>query len=89
MTDTESNAPEHSASRPSGTPWLAWSMALCGAAAALFGLALMFGAGRHWHPLLAEDGAGIVFLVSGIALVGSAAFPIVLRRLASAEERAQ
>jgi len=74
---------------PMGTPWLAWSMALCGLTAALFGLALMLGMGRDWHPLLAEDGAGVVFLVSGIALIGSAAFPIVLRRLARADERAQ
>lgn len=64
-------------------------MALCGIAAALFGLALMLGAGGDWHPLLAEDGAGVVFLVSGIALIGSAAFPIVLRRLANDDERAQ
>ena len=70
-------------------PWLAWFMALCGAATTVFGLALMFGAGRDWHPLLAEDGAGVVFLVSGIALAGSAAFPLVLRRLASADEDPQ
>ena len=64
-------------------------MALCGTATTVFGLALMLRAGRDWHPLLAEDGAGVVFLVSGIALAGSAAFPIVLRRLASADENPQ
>ena len=89
MTDTESRTAGKSGIPTSGTPWFAWSMALCGAAATLFGLALMFGMGRNWHPLLAEDGAGVVFLASGIALVGSAMFPIVLRHLANADERAQ
>jgi len=35
----------------------------------------------HIHPLLAETGSGLALLVSGIALLGSAAFPVALRRL--------
>lgn len=61
-----------------------WLIAL-GALCVLFGLALTAGIGSGWHPLLASDGAGIVFIVSGIALAGSAAFPLVFARLAAGD----
>lgn len=77
------------ATTAAGFPLFAWLLALAGALLMLFGLALMLGAGVGWHPLLAESGAGVVFLVSGIALAGSAAFPMVLRRLAAQDHRAQ
>ncbi|MCB1895439.1 MAG: hypothetical protein H6945_12860 [Zoogloeaceae bacterium] len=50
------------------------------------GVAVMAGPGRQWHPLLAASRAGLALIVSAVALIGSAAFPIVLARLA-AEDR--
>ncbi|MFV0664537.1 hypothetical protein [Denitromonas sp.] len=70
-------------------PLFAWLMILSGGLCALFGLALMAGFGLAWHPLLASDGAGIVLLVSGIALAGSGAFPLVFARLAAADDTRQ
>lgn len=51
----------------------------------LAGIAVMAGPGRQWHPLLAAPGAGLALVVSAVALFGSAAFPIVLARLAAAD----
>ena len=70
-------------------PLFAWLMILSGGLCALSGLALMAGFGRAWHPLLASDGAGIVLLVSGIALAGSGVFPLVFARLAAADDPRQ
>ncbi|MCB1906076.1 MAG: hypothetical protein KDH15_01805 [Rhodocyclaceae bacterium] len=49
------------------------------------GIAVSSGAGRQWHPLLDAPGAGLALVVSALALIGSAAFPIVLARLAARE----
>ena len=46
-------------------------------------LCLVAGFGAGLHPLLQESGAGLVMIVSGVALVGSAAFPLVLAELAA------
>lgn len=51
---------------------------------AVGGIALA-GLGGAWHPLLADEGAGIGFIVTAIALLLSGAFPLVLRRLAERE----
>lgn len=58
-------------------------MLLAGGVCLMFGALLTAGIGDHLHPLLASDGAGIVALVSGIALIGSASFPLVFSRLAA------
>ncbi|MEN9428145.1 MAG: hypothetical protein RLZZ220_2494, partial [Pseudomonadota bacterium] len=55
---------------------------LCFAAGAL----LLAGFGAGLHPLLQESGAGLVMIVSGVALVGSAAFPLVLAELAAKDK---
>lgn len=61
----------------------AWLLGLPGVACLLGGVALLAGFGEELHPLLQESGAGLVLLVSGVALVGSAAFPLVLAELAA------
>jgi len=46
----------------------------------------MLGLGSWLHPLLEDPMAGLAFIVSALALFGSAAFPLVLRRLQDAEQ---
>lgn len=67
-------------------PLSAWLLGIPGFICLLFGTALMLGLGRSLHPLLANTGAGLAVLVSGVALVGSAAFPIAFARLAARDE---
>ena len=50
------------------------------------GALLLAGFGAGLHPLLQESGAGLVMIVSGVALVGSAAFPLVLAELAAKDK---
>ena len=52
----------------------------------LTGALLLAGFGAGLHPLLQESGAGLVMIVSGVALVGSAAFPLVLAELAAKDK---
>ena len=61
----------------------AWLMGIPGLACLAAGLLLLAGFGADLHPLLEESGAGLVLLVSGVALLGSAAFPLVLAELAA------
>ncbi|MCB1960157.1 MAG: hypothetical protein KDE68_06485 [Rhodocyclaceae bacterium] len=63
-------------------------MLLAGGMCLMIGALLSAGVGAHLHPLLASDGAGIVALVSGVALIGSASFPLVFARL-TARDAAQ
>lgn len=44
------------------------------------------GEGARLHEALGDAAAGLPFLVSAIALAGSAAFPLVLARLAARDE---
>lgn len=67
-------------------PLSALVLAVLGLPCMVYGAALLFGAGNFGHPLLTEPGAAIAFMVTGVALIGSAGFPFVLRRLANAEE---
>ncbi|NHC08531.1 hypothetical protein [Azonexus fungiphilus] len=52
-----------------------------GALCAIPGLFSIAGFGMLLHPLLDDPMAGLAFVVSAIALFGSAAFPLVIRRL--------
>ena len=61
----------------------AWLMGIPGLACLAAGLLLLAGFGTDLHPLLEESGAGLVLLVSGVALLGSATFPLVLAELAA------
>lgn len=64
----------------------AWLMGIPGLACLAAGLLLLAGFGTDLHPLLEESGAGLVLLVSGVALLGSAAFPLVLAELAARDD---
>ncbi len=64
----------------------AWLLGVPGLLCLVAGGLLLAGLGDDLHPLLQESGAGLVLLVSGVALVGSAAFPLVLAELAAKDE---
>lgn len=64
----------------------AWLMGIPGLLCLLAGALLLAGLGTDLHPLLQESGAGLVLIVSGVALVGSAAFPLVLAELAAKDD---
>jgi hypothetical protein len=53
------------------------------------GVAAVMGYGARIHPLLSDTGAGIALLVSGVALIGSGMFPLVISRLMRSEAEAQ
>ncbi|TXG86713.1 MAG: hypothetical protein E6R10_09510 [Rhodocyclaceae bacterium] len=64
------------------------SFLLCtglGILCAIPGLVSMAGFGHLIHPLLADEGAGLAFVVSAVALIGSGLFPLVIARLRAAE----
>lgn len=58
--------------------WLLFGLAVLCLIPALLSFA---GLGALLHPALADAFAGLAFLVSAIALAGSAAFPLVIARL--------
>ena len=60
-------------------------LGLLGILTAIPGLASLTGMGQALHPVLEDPMAGLAFVVSAIALLGSAAFPLVMRRLADAD----
>ena len=45
------------------------------------GLFSVAGVGDLLHPLLADPMAGLAFIVSAVALIGSGAFPLVIEKL--------
>lgn len=67
-------------SRPSITGIV---LIVLGAGCFLMGGLILAGVAPGGHPLLQGPEAAIAFIVSGVALVGSAGFPIALRRLAA------
>ena len=56
-------------------------LSILGVLCALPGLASLAGFGPLLHPVLDDPMAGLAFLVSAIALLGSAAFPLVIEKL--------
>ena len=48
---------------------------------AIPGLLSLFGFGSLLHPVLDDPMAGLAFIVSAVALVGSGAFPLVIEKL--------
>lgn len=52
-----------------------------GLLSALIGLLSLAGFGASLHPVLDDPMAGLAFLVSAVALLGSAAFPLVIEKL--------
>lgn len=55
---------------------------LCGIPGALS----LAGLGASLHPVLDDPMAGLAFIVSAIALIGSGAFPLVIEQLKAREE---
>jgi hypothetical protein len=49
------------------------------------GLVSVAGFGAAIHPFLADPMAGLAFIVSAIALIGSGLFPLVIARLTRSE----
>lgn len=52
------------------------------------GLLSMAGFGGVLHPVLEDPMAGLAFVVSAVAFIGSGLFPFVIARLRAAEEAA-
>ena len=52
-----------------------------GVLCAIPGLISIMGFGAALHPVLDDPMAGLAFIVSAVALVGSGAFPLVIEKL--------
>lgn len=52
-----------------------------GALCAVPGVASLAGFGAAIHPVLDDPMAGLAFIVSAVALIGSGAFPLVIEKL--------
>lgn len=50
------------------------------------GLLSLAGFGAWLHPVLDDPMAGLAFIVSAVALIGSGAFPLVIARLKAGED---
>ncbi len=64
-------------------PLASWLLGLPGIAALVAGGLVLAAEERVLPPLLAEPGAALVLIVSAVALLGSAAFPLAFARLAA------
>lgn len=58
-----------------------------GGLCAIPGLISLAGFGASLHPVLHDPMAGLAFLVSAVALLGSGAFPLVIEKLKESEPR--
>lgn len=56
-----------------------------GVLCAIPGLISIAGFGAALHPILDDPMAGLAFIVSAVALVGSGAFPLVIEKLKESE----
>lgn len=56
-------------------------LTVLGIASAVPGLLSVAGLGALLHPVLDDPMAGLAFLVSAVALLGSGAFPLVIAQL--------
>ncbi len=57
-----------------------------GIVCAIPGLISIAGFGAVVHPVLDDPMAGLAFIVSAIALIGSGAFPLVIEKLKEGED---
>ncbi len=62
------------------------SLSVLGLLCAIPGLLSLAGFGGLIHPVLDDPMAGLAFIVSAVALLGSAAFPLVIARLKAGED---
>lgn len=58
-----------------------------GALCAIPGALSLTGFGAGIHPILEDPMAGLAFIVSAVALIGSGLFPLVIAKLKEGEER--
>ncbi|QLQ23704.1 MAG: hypothetical protein HZT41_01375 [Dechloromonas sp.] len=58
-----------------------------GVLCAIPGLISIAGFGAVVHPVLDDPMAGLAFIVSAVALIGSGAFPLVIEKLKEDDER--
>ncbi len=56
-----------------------------GVLCAIPGLLSVAGFGALLHPVLDDPMAGLIFIVSAVALIGSGAFPLVIEKLKEGE----
>ncbi|WP_374277156.1 hypothetical protein [Azonexus sp.] len=61
-------------------------LSVLGILCALPGAVSLAGFGALLHPVLDDPMAGLAFIVSAIALIGSGAFPLVIEKLKENEE---
>jgi len=57
-----------------------------GIVCAIPGAISLAGFGASLHPVLDDPMAGLAFIVSAVALIGSGAFPLVIEKLKESEE---
>ena len=58
-----------------------------GTLCAIPGALSLAGFGASIHPILEDPMAGLAFVVSAVALIGSGLFPLVIEKLKEGEER--
>ena len=63
------------------------ALSTLGALCAIPGALSLAGFGASIHPILEDPMAGLAFIVSAVALIGSGLFPLVIERLKEGEER--
>lgn len=61
-------------------------LSVLGILCAIPGAVSLAGFGALLHPVLDDPMAGLAFIVSAIALIGSGAFPLVIEKLKENEE---
>ena len=61
-------------------------LTVLGVLCAIPGLVSIAGFGAALHPVLEDPLAGLAFIVSAIALLGSGAFPLVIEKLKENED---
>ena len=62
-------------------------LSILGILSALLGLLSIAGFGALVHPVLDDPMAGLAFIVSAVALIGSGAFPLVIEKLKESEAK--
>lgn len=62
------------------------ALSTLGVLCAIPGVISLAGFGASLHPVLDDPMAGLAFLVSAIALIGSSAFPLLIEKLKEKDE---
>ena len=57
------------------------ALSTLGVLSAIPGIVSLAGLGANIHPVLDDPMAGLAFIVSAVALIGSGAFPLVIEKL--------